>query len=1044
MARRAAPAASLSSGFLLASCALLLPRPSSADLTALLFPNVAFAPLSSAMSYTVPSPSLVGGGGLPDPFPDYTSVRFTGTLTPPLSDSALNFSALSDGGVRLWVDDFLVIDAGALHNDSATAAGRVSFQTIPVVANVPLPFRLEYSRWGSGGAAAPPSLTLSWSGASTPPAVVPPSAFSVSPPDDAQAQMAALRDRLAAPTVCPWQTHYRRSAGAHTLAPTGLVLLASLVDPSEGGQVLSDFFVQRGGAGYVSRAGPHSRNGSDYSQFLVWAWGGRDCNVSFETTVDGVGAAAAPPQLQFLATASGADCARLLLLVQPAMFDERFGNATFGPGSPPPSSFSVALPGFPTVAVTPTAGSTPVPLNGSVAPPAGTPYLALPLLNGTVGYCAGAVAGAPSPCPSPATLAASVAAARARALSVSPSAYGPLADVYEGIATAVLWNTVSTPQEGTVAIVSRNPNWGGNNEFVADYVLFEWDSYFIALQAALEPGMLRDIGVATLVQVTLARTPNGGQVPNWKSGSHSSNDRSENQVGAVVARRLLALLDPATSAWVLELLLPPLLTWHAWVWASRTAKGGVLGAVPLMVLGSDPSAPHDNGDGTMQGARYESMDNSPCYDAPPCAFNGTTHQIMQYDVSPTALFLSDTEALIALAEEGGRPDVIPTLQAHLNATRAALNAYLWLDEIGSYSNRLFNGTFNARLSPAVLYPLLSGAASDAQAEAMAELLASPSGFCVNASHSPALAGGGAGGPALGLLTRWYSGGAKRSTGCVSAACAEAVLLYGRASFEGVEASVPAVGAPAGGGATVPLNTYVSASLGNATALSTSPPDATFALVRQEAWCFPAGGMSPPPSPDSFRPWPLTNLTLWALVKDGEGGNGGGGGGDGGGGSADYRTCGTAACEAAAQAAGYAPAGDGTPLCLAFDASTVETLPCTVPVPSIARGDANFFDQNYWRGRAWAPQLLLVYFALQRYDHVPALRAARADLVALAKDVMLQEWDMFGHIAENLSGLTGFSQDSGDADPFYAWGGSFGMPAMLEAGFGGQGEGKKDE
>ena len=51
--------------------------------------------------------------------------------------------------------------------------------------------------------------------------------------------------------------------------------------------------------------------------------------------------------------------------------------------------------------------------------------------------------------------------------------------------------------------------------------------------------------------------------------------------------------------------------------------------------------------------------------------------------------------------------------------------------------------------------------------------------------------------------------------------------------------------------------------------------------------------------------------------------------------------------------------------------------------------------------------------------------------------MLAEWHSFGHVAENLSGLTGFSQDSGDADPFYAWGGCFGMPAIIEAGFAGE-------
>jgi hypothetical protein len=471
-------------------------------------------------------------------------------------------------------------------------------------------------------------------------------------------------------------------------------------------------------------------------------------------------------------------------------------------------------------------------------------------------------------------------------------------------------------------------------------------------------------------------------------------------------------VEPATAAWVADLLFPPLLTWHAWVWTSRVAIGGVYAGEPLFVVGSDPvpGMPPVHGAGNIQGARYESMDNAAAYDAPPCGFNYTTHQLTQYDVSPTALFVSDTDALIGLAARVGRADVVPTLQARLNATAAALNARLWLEPQGTYANVLFNGSWNARLNPSAFYPLLSGVVPDARAAALAQLLASPAGFCVNASHTP-----GAGAP-VALLTGWYARGPRASTACASTACTSDVLLYGRAAFTGAEASVPAAGGGAVSGA-VPLNTYVSAAAGNATAVSTAPPDGSFVLVRQEGWCWPAGAA---PSPAQFRAWPLTNLTLWRLAK--------------GGAAADWRTCGTAACAAGAAAGGYAQAGG--PVCAAFDAGSVDTLPCVVPLPSSARADASFADQNYWRGRAWAPQLLLVYLALLRYDHVPALRAARADLAALGVSVMRAEWLTYGHIAENLSGVTGISQDSGDADPMYAWGGGFGLPALLEAGFGG--------
>ena len=1001
--RRAGQSCGCASSSALGLLLLALSREASAQLSAALWPSAAFAPEAAAARATAPAATLAGlAVGA-----NFSSVRLTGTVTPALDDAALNFSAASDGGVRLWVDDFLLIDAGGLHEDSgaATAAGRAAFQTISVVGGVPLAFKLEYSRWASPASGAPPSLELTWEGASTPRAVVPPSAFSPAS-SAAQLQRAALRDRLESPVSCPWQTYYRRSATAHTLAPTGLVLHATIVD-ANASRVMGDIIVQRGGGPYLARAGAHSRNGSDYTSFSVWDWAGLDCNVSMETTVE-----PGSLQLQFLAASTGTDCGRLLLLVHPLFFPERVGFPAADPGGG--GGFVVKVPGFPAVAAAP-AGAAPVPLNASVAPSGGVPYFAVPLLDGAVvGYCAQA-GPATLTCPPVSEMAAGIAAARMRAAAASER-YGALAETYEGIASSILWSTVWAVQEGVVGIVSRNPNWGGNSEFTGDYVLFEWDSYFIALQASVEEGTLRDIGLSTLLQITLARTPRG-MIPNWKSGNKSSYDRTENAVGALVSRRILEMLPSDLRSWVLELLFPPLLSWCDWVWRARMALGGVLAGEPLFVLGSDPSSPHDNGDGNIQGARYESMDNSAQYDAPPVAFNDSTYQITQYDVSPTALFISEAQALIALAPEAGRADVVPTLRSRLNATAAALNANLWQDDVppsGAYANRLFSGAANARLAPPSVYPLLSASASDAQALALGQLLASPLGFCVNASHSP-----GTSAAPTGLLTRWLGRSSQLSTGCVSEACSSAALLYGKASFEAVEASVPlASGAAPPFAGAVALYTFVSAALGNATALATAPPDANFSLVRQEAWCF---SPSSPPTPSmGFRPWPLTNLTLWTLTAP----------------PRDFRTCGTAACEAGAAAAGYSRVGgEAAVMCLAFDASAPATLPCVVPVPSVARADASFLEQNYWRGRGWAPQALLTYLALLRYDHLAPLREARRDLAELGQSVFLRELRAFGHFAENYNGMTGFSQDSGDADPAYAWGGCYGLMAVLEGGFG---------
>jgi hypothetical protein len=75
-----------------------------ASLTANVFPGVSFAPLSASQSTITPTVSVDSLN-----LADYSSVRFTGTLTYAVTDLALNFSAVSEGGVRLWIDDFLII-----------------------------------------------------------------------------------------------------------------------------------------------------------------------------------------------------------------------------------------------------------------------------------------------------------------------------------------------------------------------------------------------------------------------------------------------------------------------------------------------------------------------------------------------------------------------------------------------------------------------------------------------------------------------------------------------------------------------------------------------------------------------------------------------------------------------------------------------------------------------------------------------------------------------------------------------------------------------
>ena len=462
----------------------------------------------------------------------------------------------------------------------------------------------------------------------------------------------------------------------------------------------------------------------------------------------------------------------------------------------------------------------------------------------------------------------------------------------------------------------------------------QWDNLFLGYMASLgTPGVagggkLKDIAYANIIQIIQARTVLGF-VPNFASGTHISFDRTEPQIGAYVVQQVFSKWR---DAWLVELLFPALLSWNDWVWEHRRGEGvfaGADGHADLIVLGSDPTDPPCDvgGFNNMQAARYESgLDNSPMYDLEGAAFAGyrdfdneTTHHMALYDVGMTALYLSDTEALIGLATVAGRPDAVAGLQVRFARVQTAMNAHMWDAEAGMYSNVLFNGTFYRRWSPTSFFPLISGSASDAQATALAASLASPTGFCFNDSHKPA-------GDASVVATWWD--GAHDNAQCLSDECTR-VQVDTRYDFVRTEAVAHGAGAgPAPG--LVPLATWYSAARGDTamTNSTTAPPDADgeYAFVRIEGWAYAA-----PPPPGA---WPAVNLSLW--FSDAR---------------KDYKVCGSDSADTTTHKncfsdAGYAIVGV---IGWAWSSQGPQNLPCRFGGNSIARGDANFYDNDYWRG-----------------------------------------------------------------------------------------------
>lgn len=100
------------------------------------------------------------------------------------------------------------------------------------------------------------------------------------------------------------------------------------------------------------------------------------------------------------------------------------------------------------------------------------------------------------------------------------------------------------------------------------------------------------------------------------------------------------------------------------------------------------------------------------------------------------------------------------------------------------------------------------------------------------------------------------------------------------------------------------------------------------------------------------------------------------------------------------------------------------------MPSIARNDPAFPDNNYWRGRIWAPMNFLVYMGLRNYD----LPGARKIMAEKSFNLIMKEWKEKRRVHENYNSVTGVGDDVRNSDSFYSWGGLLGFIPLMEEGY----------
>lgn len=99
------------------------------------------------------------------------------------------------------------------------------------------------------------------------------------------------------------------------------------------------------------------------------------------------------------------------------------------------------------------------------------------------------------------------------------------------------------------------------------------------------------------------------------------------------------------------------------------------------------------------------------------------------------------------------------------------------------------------------------------------------------------------------------------------------------------------------------------------------------------------------------------------------------------------------------------------------------------IPSLSRQDPAFHDNEYWRGRIWAPLNLLVYLGLRNYD----FEGTKELFATKSEQLLLKSWKTRGYIFENYNAVTGDGDDVERSDKFYHWGALLGYISLIEHG-----------
>jgi hypothetical protein len=280
--------------------------------------------------------------------------------------------------------------------------------------------------------------------------------------------------------------------------------------------------------------------------------------------------------------------------------------------------------------------------------------------------------------------------------------------ISKGITNNLFWMSLYQPGEHRLYTpAGRRWIFPAPDGTADHWTLFEWDSFFNALEVGIESSKH---AVDILKSVLKAQYPNGN-IPNWRGRFGGASDRSQPPVGSFV---VLKFFLKTADLELLRFAYPILVKWHAF-WKEPRSNGlprrdgnndGLLewGTDEKFVAQSAPSW-EENSSGKIRAMWESGQDDLPNWDD--VSFDESSGTLSMNCIDLNSLYALDCWCLAQMAQILEKQEAYEAFMDEYETMKTLINKTLWDEQKGFYFDRHWDGQFSKRKAASNFYPLLA-------------------------------------------------------------------------------------------------------------------------------------------------------------------------------------------------------------------------------------------------------------------------------------------------------------------------------------------------